>query len=133
MRDTLSKKPWTKSSAKNRDRYARLWSFLFGSISSPGICYWCERHLLFERSTFDHVPPLSKGGEVNRGVISCYQCNHERRNKYDPVNDKIPDYLSAMREEHERETLGEERRKIEKGWERVFLYTTGSNGMSIVG
>lgn len=107
------KKPWTKSRAKNRDRRATLWSFLFGSTSSPGVCFWCERHLYFDRSTFDHVPPLSKGGHASRGVISCYSCNRERKNKYDPLRDKVPDYLLAMGEEED------EMRSIKEGMKKV--------------
>lgn len=116
---STGKKHYGNGSRSNSHRRARLWSFLFGSISSPGVCYWCERHLLFERSTFDHVPPLSKGGSLNRGVISCYSCNHERRNKYDPVRDKVPDYLLAMREECVvREAIEGEKREVGRAGEQ---------------
>ncbi len=61
---------------------------------------------------------------INLGVISCYSCNHERKDRYDPMTDKIPDYFLGMRQEkHRRDNEQEERngrsamRRLDKLWE----------------
>lgn len=95
MLDNISRLPNYRHrvSINNRLRKRRLWTFLFKSIFLYGHCYWCERRLQFESATFDHNPPLSKGGNRGRGVISCYACNHKQSNKRRPAS---PNYIKAM-------------------------------------
>lgn len=112
----------------NRDRRRRLWIFLFKSVHKPGRCYWCERPLTFEYSTFDHNPPLCfPNSNPDCGVISCECCNGNhanKRNGYPP----IPDYLTAMKQEEiERAYLykttkkfsrHDENKSITRAWEK---------------
>jgi hypothetical protein len=108
-----------------KSRYDRLavWCFLFGSYKNSGHCYWCEKKISFRNSTFDHVPPLSKGGKLKSGVIACYSCNHKRRNKYN--GESIPQYFEAMHHkarQHAREEL-----KIQEAW-ILMLGKESANG-----
>lgn len=49
-------------------------------------CYWCEKELLHEEITLDHVRELSNLGDrysLSNVVISCEECNNYRsNNKY---------------------------------------------------
>lgn len=120
--------PPTNSNINNRERKRVLWIFLFASVHKPSICYWCERKLKFEGSTFDHNPPLSfSNSDINRGVISCYSCNHDRVNRklgYPPT----PDYLEGMRQQQIDQSWKshkfpqsshlDEEKKIVEAWEK---------------
>lgn len=106
----------------NRERKRALWIFLFKSIFKFGHCYWCERRLKFESSTFDHNPPISHpNSHPDRGVISCEACNHSRVNLrlgYPPT----PNYLKAMEEDkklEQRQRIKNEE-SINRAWERNF-------------
>lgn len=46
-------------------------------------CQWCLKELTRDQATADHVRPRSKGGSSKwyNLIVSCYHCNHSRRNK----------------------------------------------------
>lgn len=46
-------------------------------------CQWCLQPLLRDKATADHIRPSSKGGsdKWNNLLVSCYECNHGKRNK----------------------------------------------------
>ncbi len=103
----------------NRTRKRRLWIFLFRSVHHLGLCYWCERKLKFESSTFDHNPPISNpNSDPDRGVISCESCNHSQVNRklnYPPT----PNYLEAMAEQRkiDQQRHRSNEKSIESMWE----------------
>lgn len=102
----------------NRQRKRQLWIFLFKSIHHRGHCYWCERRLQFESSTFDHNPPISHpDSHPDKGVISCEACNHSL------VNRKLdypstPNYIQAMEEQRQidQKKCSNDQKSIERLW-----------------
>ena len=49
-------------------------------------CFWCQRKLLFEEATIDHLWPQSKGGsnQLENLRLTCHSCNHSRGNSLFP-------------------------------------------------
>lgn len=48
-----------------------------------GRCFYCDKPLTLNRSTFDHRIPVSKGGsnQVSNLVVACVPCNQEKADK----------------------------------------------------
>lgn len=114
------------SGAKARYNRLIVWCFLFGSHKNAGICFWCEKKISFRNSTFDHVPPLSKGGKLKSGVISCRLCNHKRRNKYN--GETIPQYFSVIPDHKKLLRSALEEYKIQEAWLNELMKGADLNG-----
>lgn len=55
-------------------------------------CYWCEKELLEEELTLDHVKELSNSGdkyELSNLVLSCEECNNLRSNNKGKFRKKL--------------------------------------------
>ena len=68
-------------------------------------CQYCNTKLSYEKLTFDHIIPKSKGGTTiwENVVSSCRRCNHKKGNKnIRDINMKLlkipvaPNWLSVM-------------------------------------
>lgn len=73
---SLYKRRRNKSRRKHKQK---LWK------SSPHTCFYCEKPLIYEEATLDHVVPLSRGGtnNITNLVICCKVCNKAKGNKLD--------------------------------------------------
>ena len=59
-------------------------SFVERTKAKPfAICYYCEARVPSDKIHFDHIIPLSKGGQhsVENICVSCSACNQEKHNK----------------------------------------------------
>lgn len=45
-----------------------------------GVCMWCKKHIPFNRSSVEHIVPLSAGGtsDPSNLGLACKKCNNER-------------------------------------------------------
>ncbi len=64
-----------------RGHKGQLWMLLFNK-EKYGKCCWCQKPLLFDDATVEHVIPLSEGGsdKISSGNlnIACLECNNGR-------------------------------------------------------
>lgn len=49
-------------------------------LSQRGRCHWCDKRILLQDATLDHVMPRSKGGANHQFnlVVACRDCNGKR-------------------------------------------------------
>lgn len=49
--------------------------------TAPGLCYYCEKKVLFKEITMDHLVPLSRGGRSTKDnlVPCCKKCNNLKK------------------------------------------------------
>lgn len=82
-----------------KDRKEVLWKLLFNS-ETYGKCCFCNKKLMFNQATVEHVIPLGEGGsnKFSNLNVSCPECNH-RRSKVSQVRkcaDKMAKRLYDM-------------------------------------
>lgn len=79
--------------AKARElRKTRWWQ----QKTSSCICYYCQRRVLFQELTMDHLVPLTRGGRSTRDnlVPACKDCNNKKK---DMLPLEWEAYLEGMR------------------------------------
>lgn len=72
--DCIYKKRLQSVNGKSQKKRERL-------IKKDPHCYYCGCEVTLDNSTLDHLIPRSKGGKGgNNLVLSCYSCNHKKKN-----------------------------------------------------
>ena len=67
-----------KEKARAREiRKSRWWQNLIVKAK----CYYCEKDLLKEEVTMEHILPISRGGKSTKGNIvpACKECNSRKK------------------------------------------------------
>lgn len=91
-------------------------------------CFWCNKFLLFEETTLDHIVPLCRGGgeEEDNHAIACNDCNQRRGSSLSAPNpveriedeDSLKKKIALMSRRLDQVTLSikkeQDRKKLEK-------------------
>ncbi len=76
--DGVSDETIRRERAKARElRKTRWWQ----KKTASGVCYYCDRRVVHQELTMDHLVPLTRGGRSTKGnlVPCCKSCNTKKK------------------------------------------------------
>ena len=77
--DAVDEATIRRERAKARElRKTRWWQ----QKTSSGLCYYCNKKVLYKDVTMDHLVPLARGGRSTKDnlVPCCKDCNNKKKN-----------------------------------------------------